>query len=336
MTIRVYIWDGMAHRRIGGYGSVSRGLIQSLAGRPDISLFLQGSKDAPFWNEEAMAGGGYWPSFKQLCEALPQFSGDWGALDVVLRIGSPREARKPPVPMLWFTGNGLSDLTPDFVRFLSIADGHIVSTEYDRLAFERHFPNIYVAGQAGNASVFRSVPSYRSEGPENFTFFFVGSYGFRKGTDVLVRAFAEEFRRGEATLVMHCVNERASFQYNHVMRVLSEVGGHARVEMYHDARSDAWMNRWYNRADCFVTLSRGESWCLPPCEAALCQKPLIVPNAHSFGEYVPRDLGYFVRASSRLIKDIDDPMAGSLVSKYGHGDVALFEPDLGDARSAKS
>jgi len=106
----------------------------------------------------------------------------------------------------------------------------------------------------------------REHGGRPYTFLWNGTPDYRKGWDLVYRAFWAAFGgRSEARLVMH---------FRAMPRGLTGCRD-TNVEIVGGLVERAEWRRMLGEADCFVFPSRGEGWGLPPREAAATGLPVI-------------------------------------------------------------
>jgi glycosyltransferase involved in cell wall biosynthesis len=151
-----------------------------------------------------------------------------------------------------------------------------------------------VVPEGVDVETFRPGGQAREDG-RPFRFLFVGKWEARKGVELLVDAFCEEFRADEPVeLVLHASNPYLpSFDLDgHVRRA---VGGRraARVTASHPLNQDALV-RLYNSCDAFVLPTRAEGWGLPVTEAMACGLPVIVIDYSAPAEYLSEDCAYLI------------------------------------------
>jgi len=104
----------------------------------------------------------------------------------------------------------------------------------------------------------------------DFLFLSVGLPSFRKGFDVLVKAFRSAFR-GDDDVVL--ILATTFFHMDSIFR-----GTKNRIYALEGTFDEHSMARIYNACDAYVCASRGEGWNLPACEAAACGLPIILPR----------------------------------------------------------
>lgn len=322
--MNIYVFDRLAHRAQSGYGALARHLILGLQERGH-DVTLPGGFHKP-WQEVEVGA-------RERLEGLRHEQAVPSDIDVVLQVGIPGNCRSFDVPSVMYTQNGLGGLRLDWIDPLQNADHVVVPSAFDREVFARYVDGVSVSPQGSNPSVFRPFPKWRAEGSERFTFFFVGSYGFRKGVDVLLAAFLREFKASEPVeLWLKCANIGVGGHVNHLLGMIQTYCPLANVRVFPSSISPAWMCRYYNRVDCVVTVSRGEGWCMPITEGLLCGKPVIAPDSSAPGEYLSDDAAHLVPGVEREVAEISDPFGGALVNSYGDSGITYFEPDQGALR----
>lgn len=127
----------------------------------------------------------------------------------------------------------------------------------------------------------------RAELPRGFLFINVFQPSFRKGHDVLIKAFEEAFANDpEAGLILGTTaySLQDSFPWKSMKsRIWTLPGGY----------SEKQLASIYKACKVYVTASRGEGWNLPICEAGAVGLPIIVPRTSVHPELVPEGCGYF-------------------------------------------
>ena len=151
-----------------------------------------------------------------------------------------------------------------------------------------------VVPEGVDVETFRPDGNVREEG-RPFRFLFVGKWEARKGVELLVEAFCEEFGADEPVeLILHGWNPYLPyFDLDECVR--RAVGGRrgARVNTSHPLTEDALV-RLYNSCDAFVLPTRAEGWGLPITEAMACGLPVIVTDYSAPAEYLSDDCAYLI------------------------------------------
>jgi len=175
------------------------------------------------------------------------------------------------------------------------------------------------------------VEMFRPGGGEHeeerpFRFLFVGKWEARKGVELLIDAFCEEFGREEPVeLVLHGWNPYLP-HFNLDERVRRAVGGRraAPVTASHPLTENALV-RLYNSCDAFVLPTRAEGWGLPITEAMACGLPVIVTNYSAPAEYLSDDCAYLIPVESFV--PVSDPYffpSGGALGVWAQPDVCAL------------
>ncbi|WP_371061280.1 glycosyltransferase family 4 protein [Rhodosalinus sp. 5P4] len=320
---RIFIDDGFRRYEQTGYGQLARMVIRALHehSRYEVCVAHDRSRSVP-----------HGASRPETFAHLPSCEEGW---DATLRIGSPAPLKTSGKPFLYYTQNALGGLRSEWAQWLAQADTLIVPGEFDRSVFERHHDHVHVCPQAIDAEFFVPVPSYRSEGAEETSYLFVGSFGYRKGTDLILPAFARAFADGAPVHVhLQCFSGLNGRAFTDLFARARNFPRNIRVSFGSDSLSLLWMRRHLNRHDAVFTLSRGEGWCMPLWEALHSGLPTVAPASTAMAEYLPRWGTEFIETREVEIASIPDPAAASLVRQYGEDGITLYEPDLNDAARA--
>lgn len=127
-------------------------------------------------------------------------------------------------------------------------------------------------------------PDYKSD---VFTFFYNGDWSYRKGIDVLIRAYAEAFRPEDPVRLLLLAHYQGNGPELSSIMIPNEIREMCRkyhidklphIEFIFDFIDDRLMPSVYNCADCYVAPTRGEAWGLPICQSLSCGVPAIVPK----------------------------------------------------------
>lgn len=124
----------------------------------------------------------------------------------------------------------------------------------------------------------------------DFTFLSIASWlgkrGERKGVDLLVEAFDEEFGREEPVrLLFKGSTFWARIERGFYQEAIETLLGHAnpRIMVNENLLTDPQVRDLYHQADCFVAPTRGEGFGLPLLEALACGLPLITTRDFNSG-----------------------------------------------------
>ena len=315
---RVLVDDGARHTELTGYGNLSRAILSSLKQYTDLELIIrQRPIDIPEWVRE-----------KALLDTIPLWRPE-DEYDCVLHICSPGRKVREKKPCLIYTQNALSMLKPEWIEGLKRVNGVIVPGEFDARVFRNHFENVHVCHQYTDDELFQPKTRFRREGPKPFSFLFVGSFGYRKGVDLLLQALPRAFDLGQKiNLTLHCFSGFERAKFNYLLDAARALPENLSLTVYNGSKTPDWMARIYNQHDVVVSLSRGEGWCMPMHEALLSQKPVIAADNTAMNEYLPRKATIMVPTTAKAISEISDPFGLSFRDYYGFPGNMSFDADL--------
>jgi glycosyltransferase involved in cell wall biosynthesis len=168
-----------------------------------------------------------------------------------------------------------------------------------------------------------------------FTFLYVCSFGWRKGLDLLLESFLEEFDRGEARLVMRVHSEGyQGVAAEEVEQVLYEaVQGHLRkpperrpeVTILTEALSATDLKRLYESADLYISTDRANGWGVPCQEAMALGVPAATIDWSGSTQFMHNDNSVLIRPEDDLVP-VDPRLAEALPGLYAGHRWARVEP----------
>lgn len=132
-----------------------------------------------------------------------------------------------------------------------------------------------------------------------FRFLFVGKWEHRKGIDILLKAYADEFKKDEdVELVLLAESIKMFIPNFNIYRELFDLrlaSDRAKLKIIEGMIPDyKGMGRLYRSCDCFVKPTRGEGWNLPLIEAMACGLPSIVTNHSAHTDYANEKNAYLL------------------------------------------
>lgn len=138
---------------------------------------------------------------------------------------------------------------------------------------------------------------------KNFVFISVFAWGYRKGYDVLLKAFFDEFSNEDDVSLLIISRYQSGQNKFHKEKIKNDIDGIMRqfpdkdlphVVRYSDLIPEEKMPMLYRSANCFILTSRGESSCLPPPEASLCGLPVIMTNCSGQQLYLRENNAFLI------------------------------------------
>jgi len=159
-------------------------------------------------------------------------------------------------------------------------------------------------------------PRHELERRAGCVFLFVGGTIWRKGIDVLLRAWEAAFSASDDVLLVvkdfgTATHYRGQTQQEH-LRTLAERDGIAPVLYLDDELAPDELPALYRAADVLAAPYRGEGFCLPALEAMACGVPVIHTAAGPTGEFVAAGAGWPLKSTRRALERVDSlgPLAG--------------------------
>lgn len=152
---------------------------------------------------------------------------------------------------------------------------------------------IYVVPLGVDTDVFKYAPSYYHY---KTRFLCVGKWEYRKGHDILVKAFANAFSEwDDVELVMHCENifiGPENRRWENLYK--SKLGDRVQFTYKKDYPTHNMLSILYNSCNCLIAPSRAEGWGMPILEAMACGLSVITTNISGQSEYVSGENAYII------------------------------------------
>jgi len=137
-----------------------------------------------------------------------------------------------------------------------------------------------------------------------FVFLSVFGWSLRKGYDILLQAYFEEFTKDDDVSLVICSRFAGKTDPTSKKVVMDEI---KRIEnsvkktnkpksplLVSDVIPEKMMGNIYNSAHAYVCISRGEGFGLPYCEASVCGLPIISSNYSGQKDFLSHDNAYLV------------------------------------------
>lgn len=235
----------------------------------------------------------------ELVESNPEVCVTYGIADKAV------EARKkfPKVPLIYYTVWESSKYPETYTQAIKNANVDLVltATEFTRWTLSREGIKAKV-WHHGIDDRFE----YKSRKDDGvFTFLHYNAYEWRKGWEIVLGAFLEEFKENEPVKLILKARERDNADY--LLPITMDKHSplpFANVEEILGHLSDDEMVQLLERTDCGVFPVRGEGWFLPATECVKQGIPVIMPNVCSMSEqwgtgYFDCGIDGYINASPR-------------------------------------
>lgn len=138
---------------------------------------------------------------------------------------------------------------------------------------------------------------------KGFVFLSVFAWNYRKGWDVLIRAYLDEFSDDDDVSLMIMTryqSGRSRHERNKpkedIEKIMEEFPNKSlpHITRYNKVVREDDMPKMYRAANCFVLPTRGEGGCLPPLEASMCGLPVIMTNCSGQQMYLRPDNSFMI------------------------------------------
>ncbi|HEY2982258.1 MAG TPA: glycosyltransferase family 4 protein [Anaerolineales bacterium] len=150
-----------------------------------------------------------------------------------------------------------------------------------------------------NTHIFRpdAAPT-KLETDKRYKFLFVGGTQWRKGTDILLKAYHKAFSdRDDVCLVIKDLGNKTFYKgasYDKLLADLQRRAGAPQVLYLDSLFSDSELAGLYAACDCYVQPYRAEGFALPIAEAMACGLPVVVTDRGPAIDFVTEATGYML------------------------------------------
>ena len=160
-----------------------------------------------------------------------------------------------------------------------------------------------------------------------FVFLSVFGWSYRKGYDVLLKAYLQEFSKKDNVSLLLVTRVNYDVKKNgEIKKTIKDYiqkynpGDTPHISLYTSVIPEVSMSSLYRASNAFVLLSRGEGFNLTVCEASLCGLPIICTNHSGHTMFLNKNNSYLVDI------DIVSPLEQGLMDVH-YWDGQLF-PEL--------
>lgn len=209
-------------------------------------------------------------------------------------------------------------LPEDWVAVANALDIVWTASEYGRNQFISNgiVPEIVrILPHGFDPQIFHPTITSKKLFPE-FTFCFVGGFATpndRKGADLLVKAFTEEFTNNEKVRLLMKINTTYNREFNS-KQYLNEIGQYdRRLTILDNDMSQEQLVDVYNASDIHVMPTYGEAFSMNLCESMACGKTAITTNFSGHLDYCRPEFSYLIDVEKFVLAHygVYDVMSGS-------------------------
>ncbi len=259
-----------------------------------------------------------------LAELVDRRSDDSRAVTLIRNLYPPRVAdMRGDRNLLCFAWEE-SGLPPEWVmQFNTWLDGIGATSTFVKKVLRDngvHIP-ITVYGHGVDHHAADAAPAHQWDLPEGFRFLHVSSCFPRKGADVLLQAYCEEFRHDSGVTLVIKTFPNPHNTVAAQVRELQALPGCPRIVLIERDVPDADLQALYKACDAFVAPSRGEGFGLPMAEAMLQGLPVITTAYGGQADFCTEETAWLV-----------DYRFAAARSHLGVADSMWVEPDLASLR----
>jgi len=212
---------------------------------------------------------------------------------------------------------------PDYVGKLNLCDEIWVPTHYGKKMFENSnvHPPVRVIPLGVNVDRYKPgvEPFDFGIGLKDFRFISVFRWSYRKGYDILLKAYLEEFSsKDDVSLLLvsrpadcpeHQGVDRIQEDFKAIRECISKKDHELpHVALYNKPIPEYKMPAIYNASHAFALISRGEGFGLPYVEAAASGLPIIGSNCSGHSDFLNNDNSYLVEPEGFDIAEVTGNM----------------------------
>jgi len=192
-------------------------------------------------------------------------------------------------------------LPEDWVPELNSLDEVWTVSKFCKKAFEDSGINkdVKIVNEGVDTTIFNPYVSkpqmFDNHFKDKFVFLSIGKWEERKGFDILLKAFTDEFKPDEKVALMIQGFNPFLKNFNPYEYVFNmNLGKHAEITFLPPVASRYDVAKYYISSDCFVLPTKGEAWGLPITEALACGRPVITTKWGGAMDYMSEKYGWLI------------------------------------------
>ena len=167
---------------------------------------------------------------------------------------------------------------------------------------------IFIVPNGVDTSKFNKQPAeIQLKTKKKHKFLFVGGTIYRKGIDLLLKAYTEEFTRDDDVVLIIKDMGGSSFYsgqtYAEQIKVLSQDDSMPEIEYIDEFLAEEELKALYQIADVLVYPYRGEGFGLPILESMACGTPAIVPESGAATDFCKYDNSFLIHVEKVFYKE---------------------------------
>jgi glycosyltransferase involved in cell wall biosynthesis len=326
------IWIGPVFDR-GGYGNVSRNYLQGLAGK---GLPVRAISVGPKHSEELGKSTLTWVESLEKVDA-----GKYPVVIINLTPESFEEVRTfGAVKKIGISIFETDRIPAHWVGLCNSVDevwvpGQFNIDTYSKAGVDKS--KLWAIPYAMNTELFNASRIKRKALEDRpLTFLYIFSFGWRKGFDLMLEAFMNEFKKGEAKLIMRAYTEGYQVVTRENLRdvlfgsVKDKVDYDRKdlpeVEIIDDSLTPEQLLKLYGRADVYISTDRANGWGMPCMEAMAMGIPAATIDWSGSTGFMNERNSLLIKPTGKLIP-IDKRLSDALPKLYGGHKWAEVKPD---------
>jgi len=243
----------------------------------------------------------------------------------------------------------------DYSGKLNLCDEIWTPTQYGKEILEKSnvYPPIHVMPLGIDVKRYTPEAGHMDFGKamKKFKFLSVFRWSYRKGFDILLRAYMREFSNDDDVSLLLVSRAVDRPEENGTAKILEDFNnikssiGRPEEELPHIALyikpiQEMNMPKVYSSANAFALISRGEGFGLPYCEAAACGLPVIGSNCSGQSDFLNNENSYLVEPDGYIEANVSGAMnqmaklchfyEGQLFPNFGQGAIEQTQTHLRD------